>query len=143
MSAFRFFNASLNNVLAGHCWSNESHYPALPRVPPRSVRRLLPFEPRATTALHPSFAPKCTHAYALTRTGARRLLLHLRHLPFAYSRALDQAFAWLVLDGRLSAFSVVPSVVVQRKADGSDIDSGADGMGSGWRDHLEHGVLSN
>ena len=38
--------------------------------------------------LHPSFGPKCTHTYALSRSGARRLLLHLRHPPFAYSWAL-------------------------------------------------------
>ncbi|KAH9920314.1 uncharacterized protein B0H18DRAFT_1024791, partial [Fomitopsis serialis] len=72
------------------------------------------------TTLHPSFAPKCTHAYALTRTGARRLLLYLRHTPFAYSRALDQALS----------FSVVPSLIVQRKIGRSDIDASGGGMGT-------------
>jgi hypothetical protein len=91
--------------------------------------------------LHPSFGPKCTHAYALSRSGARRLLLHLRHPPFAYSRALDQAFAWLVQSGRIRAYSVVPSVVVQRKVGGSDVMYGQEGMGSGWKERLVRGVF--
>ena len=93
--------------------------------------------------VHPSFAPKCTHAYALSRTGAIRLLLHLLHSPFVNSRAFDQALSWLVQSSRLRAFSLVPSVVVQRKADKSDIDGGEEGLGSQWQDHLEFGVLSS
>jgi hypothetical protein len=88
--------------------------------------------------IHPSFAPKCTHAYALSSEGARRLLLHLRYPPFAYSRALDQAFSWLVSSGRLRSFSVVPSLVVQRKIGESDVMKG---NGSGWRDELVRGVF--
>ncbi|OBZ79568.1 hypothetical protein A0H81_00264 [Grifola frondosa] len=126
--------------LVCHCWSNESYHPALPMDLPLSSST---FESVSVTTLHPSFGPKCTHAYALTRTGARRLLLHLRHPPFAYSRALDQAFAWLILSGRLKAFSVVPSVVVQRKVFQSDIDKGRNGLGSTWRDQLQNGVLGH
>ncbi|KZT09066.1 uncharacterized protein LAESUDRAFT_647818 [Laetiporus sulphureus 93-53] len=125
-------------MFLGHCWSNESHYSALPAK--LSADRPQ-YRPRNT--LHPSFAPKCTHAYALTRTGARRLLLHLHYPPFAYSRALDQAFSWLVQSGRLRAFSVVPSVIVQRKADESDIDPGRGGTGSSWREYLDDGVLGS
>ncbi|EMD41462.1 hypothetical protein CERSUDRAFT_90028 [Gelatoporia subvermispora B] len=127
-------------VFLGHCWSNESTYPALP-VPDINAGRRAgdPIQ----TALHPSFAPKCTHAYALSRTGARRLLLHLRHPQFAYSRAYDQALAWLVLSGRLKAFSLVPSVAVQRKVDGSDIDAGRSGLGSPWRESLMNGVFGS
>ncbi|CCL98941.1 uncharacterized protein FIBRA_00948 [Fibroporia radiculosa] len=120
-------------VFLGHCWSNESYHPPILDVQTKLSG--------GTIGIHPSFAPKCTHAYALTRTGARRLWLHLRHPPFAYSRALDQAFAWLVLSGRLRAFSVVPSLVVQRKVVGSDIDGGGTGVGSTWREHLMNGVL--
>ncbi|OCH94166.1 hypothetical protein OBBRIDRAFT_748132 [Obba rivulosa] len=127
-------------VFLGHCWSNESTYPAVP-TPDASMGE--PADYTTPTTLHPSFAPKCTHAYALSRTGARRLLLHLRHPHFAYSRAYDQALAWLVLSGRLKAFSVVPSVVVQRKVDGSDIDAGRSGMGSPWRETLMNGVLGS
>ncbi|TBU48740.1 hypothetical protein BD309DRAFT_949110 [Dichomitus squalens] len=117
-------------VFLGHCWSNESRYPA---VGSSSF---------VETTVHPSFAPKCTHAYALSYTGAIRLLLHLLHPPFAYSRALDQAFSWLIQSSRLKAYSLVPSVVVQRRADKSDIDGGQDGLGSRWQDHLQHGILS-
>ncbi|KAI0761624.1 hypothetical protein BD413DRAFT_720873 [Trametes elegans] len=116
-------------VFLGHCWSNESYYPALG------------YSTSPKTTLHPSFAPKCTHAYAVNPAGAHRLLHHLTYPPFAYSRALDQALAWLVQSGRLSAFSVVPSLVVQHKGSGSDIDQGVDGKGSIWRDRLMHGVL--
>ena len=66
---------------------------------------------------------------------------HLRFVPFAYSRALDQAYAWLVLSGRVHSYSVVPSVVVQRKVAPSDIDSGAAGVGSAWKETLENGVF--
>ena len=110
----------------GHCWSDETQLPALRRGP--------------SASLHPSAAPKCTHAYALSRRGARRALLHLRHPPFAYSRAIDQALAWLVRSGRLRAFSVVPPVVVQRKDSSSDV---MPGRGSEWRQGLENGVLDS
>jgi hypothetical protein len=90
--------------------------------------------------IHPSYSPRCTHAYALSLSGARRLLQHLRYPPFAYSRALDQAFSWLIESGRLRAFSVVPSVIIQRKVLSSDIFSGS-GVGSAWREHLEDGVF--
>ncbi|KDQ52982.1 hypothetical protein JAAARDRAFT_61563 [Jaapia argillacea MUCL 33604] len=115
-------------LFLGHCWSNETYYP--PLVHPSSHQ---------VTHIHPSHRPKCTHAYAITTLGARRALLHLRYPPFAYSRALDQAYAWLVESGRLKAFSVVPSVVVQRKNDKSDIwvdRNGRTGNGSGWREDL-------
>ena len=95
---------------------------------------------RNATRLHPSFKPKCSHAYALTRSGARRLWLHLRHPSFAYSRAIDQAFAWLVESGRVTSFSVVPAVIVQRKTTTSDV---MDGLGSAWREGLVHGVFDS
>jgi len=94
-----------------------------------------------STSIHPSFSPKCTHGYALSRSGARKLVVHLRHPPFAYSRALDQAFAWLVQSGRIRAYSVVPSVVAQRKIDESDVMYGQEGMGSVWMDRLFRGVF--
>ncbi|KZP30275.1 hypothetical protein FIBSPDRAFT_701423, partial [Athelia psychrophila] len=125
-------------VFLGHCWSNESHYPAL--YPPDSDTPQYDLLIRNMTRLHPSFKPKCTHAYALSRSGARRLLLHLRHPAFAYSRAIDQAFAWLVQSGRIRAYSVVPSIVVQRKVGESDV---MEGIGSTWREGLFRGVLDN
>ena len=93
-------------------------------------------------ALHPAHTPLCTHAYALSRMGAHRLLAHLTLPHFAFSRALDQALAWLVRSGRIRAFSVVPPLVVQAKVTTSDIDGGADGRGSRWRERLVDGVLA-
>uniref|UniRef100_D8Q9E3 Glycosyl transferase family 25 domain-containing protein n=1 Tax=Schizophyllum commune (strain H4-8 / FGSC 9210) TaxID=578458 RepID=D8Q9E3_SCHCM len=120
-------------VFLGHCWSNEAHHP--PLNPDHS-----PTFPLRQTRLHPSMAPKCTHAYALSRSGARRLLLHLRHAPFAYSRAIDQAFAWLVTTKRIKGFSVVPSVVIQRKADNSDINTNTT---KAWKDDLADGCFAH
>ena len=91
-----------------------------------------------SSALHPANAPKCTHAYVLSRTGARRIVVYLRHPPFAYSRAIDQALSWLVQSRRLRAYSIVPPVVVQRKISGSDV---MPGLGSAWRSTLYDGVL--
>lgn len=92
-----------------------------------------------SSGMHPASSPKCTHAYALSRIGARRIVAHLRYPPFAYSRAIDQALAWLVQSGRLRAFSIVPPVVVQRKIAVSDV---MPGVGSAWRDELYDGVLA-
>ncbi|EIM92044.1 uncharacterized protein STEHIDRAFT_46292 [Stereum hirsutum FP-91666 SS1] len=138
-------------VFLGHCWSDESQYLPLRTISTVSYHhnrgpKLFPYSfgvPfRTETALHPSVAPKCTHAYVVSHTGARRILLHLRHLPFAYSRAIDQALAWLISSGRLKSFSVVPSLVVQRKVGKSDVwTKDGDGSGSRWRDHLGDGVL--
>lgn len=121
-------------IRAGHCWSNESYHPAIGIY--HSSRA-----DGGNVSIHPSFAPKCTHAYAVSNSGATKLLQHLHHPPFAYSRALDQAYAWLVMSGRVESYSVVPSVVVQRKLTLSDVDGGRAGMGSDWREGLVDGVL--
>ncbi|KAI0651379.1 hypothetical protein C8Q79DRAFT_932983 [Trametes meyenii] len=120
-------------VYLGHCWSDESTHPA--------VTGDSKFSETQKVHLHPSYYPKCTHAYALNPASAHRLLRYLQYPPFAYSRALDQALAWLISSKRLKAFSIVPSLVIQLKTSGSDIDPGTSGVGSGWKDHLEHGVL--
>lgn len=122
-----------NAVTIGHCWSDESQVPTL-----RNVSLRLPTGRIALSGLHPASSPKCTHAYMLSRIGARRVVAHLRHPPFAYSRAIDQALAWLIQSKRLRAFSIVPPVVVQRKIAVSDV---MPGLGSAWRDELYDGVL--
>ncbi|KAF9490281.1 hypothetical protein BDN71DRAFT_200392 [Pleurotus eryngii] len=125
-------------VFLGHCWSDESHYPLLEH--PRW--QIFPsHSPLNQTRIHPSNAPKCTHAYALSKKGARRLWSHLSYSPFAYSRAIDQAFAWLIVSGRLQSYSIVPSLVVQRKIEGSDIVTGT--KGSRWKDSLYNGVFND
>ncbi|GLB36768.1 hypothetical protein LshimejAT787_0310550 [Lyophyllum shimeji] len=123
-------------VYLGHCWSDESINLALDADGTFSVTNgTFP-----VTHIHPSRSPLCTHAYALSRTGARRLLVHLRYPPFAYSRAIDKAISWLIESGRLKSFSIVPSIVVQRKAGKSDIMSG---KGSTWRASLVNGIFGN
>ncbi|THU88367.1 hypothetical protein K435DRAFT_680030 [Dendrothele bispora CBS 962.96] len=139
-------------LFLGHCWSDETHYPALsPRLQPqaRSSFHETPMDPGYRSkysypSLHPSYAPKCTHAYALSPNGARKILAHLSYPPFAYSRAIDQAFAWLVKSKRIKAYSVVPSVIVQRKDGKSDVwlpGVGDQAGGSEWRDALVFGVF--
>jgi GR25 family glycosyltransferase involved in LPS biosynthesis len=121
------------NATIGHCWSDESRLPTL-----RNVSLRLPTGQTTLSGLYPASSPKCTHAYILSRIGARRVVAHLRHPPFAYSRAIDQALAWLIQSKRLRAFSIVPPVVVQRKVAVSDV---MPGLGSAWRDELYDGVL--
>lgn len=65
---------------SGHCWSShEDTFPPLPLTtapdyPDSSDSGHQPFPFR----LHPSFTPKCTHAYAISRSGAARIIRHLR-----------------------------------------------------------------
>jgi len=118
----------------GHCWSDETFYPAL------NAHDNTTSINGSVTYIHPSKGPACTHAYALTRSGARRVLVHLRYSPFAYSRAIDRAIAWLIQSDRIKSFSIVPSIVVQRKIVSSDI---MPGKGSDWKDELVDGVFSS
>ncbi|TFK67681.1 hypothetical protein BDN72DRAFT_798713, partial [Pluteus cervinus] len=119
-------------IFLGHCWSDEAHFPPLRNFDGISTN------PTGRISLHPSWSPKCTHAYAVSHHGARRLLLHLLYAPFAYSRPIDQAFAWLIQSKRLKSYSVVPSIIVQRKIGQSDVSQG---IGSIWRDELGNGIL--
>ncbi|KAJ3827206.1 hypothetical protein F5880DRAFT_1539597 [Lentinula raphanica] len=137
-------------VFLGHCWSDESFWPALTHPVPTGT----PSDDSTTSetqvedstdgvwnTLHPSHSPRCTHSYALSPPGARKILAHLEYPPFAYSRAIDQAYAWLVSSGRLKAYSVVGSVVVQvksgsspRKGDSEDGEGkGSVSVGDVWR----------
>ncbi|KAJ7046165.1 hypothetical protein C8F04DRAFT_1387788 [Mycena alexandri] len=141
LSVWSLLPADWDIVFLGHCWSNESHYPALGLAHFRFLKNAPTAPSTPQTHLHPSHRPLCTHAYALSATGAHRLLLHLTHPPFAYSRAIDHALAWLVQSGRLKSFSVVPSVVAQRKIGESDVMLGT--TGSRWREGLVSGVLAS
>lgn len=125
----RFSSSGLlySHITTGHCWGNETYYPAL-----------TPFTSPNESQLHPSKKPKCTHAYAVSPIGARRLLLYLTHPPFAYSRAIDQAYAWLIKTERIKSFSLVPSVAVQTKNDLSDISQEKLSV---WKETLIDGVF--
>ncbi|KAF9466935.1 hypothetical protein BDZ94DRAFT_1287967 [Collybia nuda] len=126
-----FLPADWDMVYLGHCWSNETFFPALNAEDSQNA---------LGTYIHPSKSPSCTHSYLLSKAGARRLLLHLRYSPFAYSRAVDRAFSWLIQSSRIRSFSVVPSVAIQRKIATSDVMSG---IGSRWKDDLVNGVFNS
>jgi GR25 family glycosyltransferase involved in LPS biosynthesis len=106
----------------GYCWSNETEYEPLP----------------LSSLIRPSYAPKCSHGYVVSPTGAQKLLGLLRKPVFAFSRALDQALVHLIQEKEIEAYSFVPSLVVQTKNSISDIWHGntTDGFGSSWRERL-------
>ncbi|KAJ8072738.1 hypothetical protein PM082_016297 [Marasmius tenuissimus] len=149
--------ADWDMIFLGHCWSDEAKYP--PLQPPSNLSctspecRLQARNTSSMNSMHPSRAPQCTHAYALSPNGARKVYDHLSYPPFAYSRAIDQAFSWLVRSGRVKAFSVVPAVVVQRLPSQSGWLSWISSLGrppresdiwnrrSKWRDGLINGVF--
>jgi hypothetical protein len=68
--------------------------------------------------------------------GARKLLAHLEYPPFAYSRAIDQAYAYLIETGRLIAYTIDPALVIQRKVDKSDL-----GTSEKWSETLYNPVF--
>ncbi|KAG8847262.1 hypothetical protein FRB91_011942 [Serendipita sp. 411] len=131
-------------VMLGHCWSNELRYAPIKTINIRPSIDHIPLPASGnhqayTTSLRPSSSPLCTHAYAVSVRGAVHLSQLLRHPSFAYSRPLDQAFAWLIRNNIIKgAFSIVPSVVVQTKEGKSDIAQ--KGAGSRWRDPLMDGT---
>ena len=143
LGSFFFSSSSPFQTLCdlGHCWSDEAGNGLVsPQIPiGHTINNKSSFN---HSRLYIARKPKCTHAYALSRTGARRLLLHLRYPPFAYSRAIDQAISWLVESGRLKGFSIVPSLVIQRKVTESDVTPGK-GAGSQWKDGLTEGVFDD
>ncbi|KAF5376953.1 hypothetical protein D9615_007250 [Tricholomella constricta] len=100
-----FLPAGWDIVYLGHCWSNEGA--SAPLTPPENATAINGTLPG--THLHPSQRPLCTHA------------------------SIDRAISWLIQSGRLRSFSVVPSVVVQRKAGKSDV---MPGTGSQWKSSL-------
>ena len=90
-------------------------------------------------------APECTHGYALSQRGARRLLFHLGQ--FLDDR-LDLAIVDLMDTGRLVGYSVLPPLFVQFKVTKNptkDTDAGYDvwpvtnwGFTHSTRKALEH-----
>ncbi|KAJ7608438.1 hypothetical protein FB45DRAFT_1039774 [Roridomyces roridus] len=90
--------------------------------------------------------PLCTHAYALSPKGLQRLTQDLAHPSFAYSRPIDTVFKYLLQNGRLKSYSVIPGVPVQRKDDMSDVSNRTYAPSPHERyewDRLYHGALAN
>ncbi|KDN35879.1 hypothetical protein RSAG8_11241, partial [Rhizoctonia solani AG-8 WAC10335] len=99
-------------VMLGHCQSHEWGHPKL----------------KLTPALHRSTHTMCTHAYAVSKRGARKLVRFLRSEHFAYSRPVDHTFIHLGNHELIKIYSVLPTVVLQTKDNPSDIVAGTGGL---------------
>ncbi|CAE6373792.1 unnamed protein product [Rhizoctonia solani] len=99
-------------VMLGHCQSHEWSHPKL----------------KYTPALHRSTHTMCTHAYAISKSGARKLVRFLRSEHFAYSRPIDHTFIHLGFHELIKIYSVLPAVVLQTKDNPSDIVGGTGGL---------------
>ncbi|GAA5946530.1 hypothetical protein JCM3765_000282 [Sporobolomyces pararoseus] len=100
-------------TLLGHCWGKELYQP----------QYLHPH-------LHRSSVPLCLHAYALSSSGAKRLLNLLLNPWTAYQTAVDTAVPSFIQFKLLNSFSIEPPLIIQRKDGPSDIQKG---IGSKWR----------
>ncbi|KAF8761899.1 hypothetical protein RHS01_01025 [Rhizoctonia solani] len=98
-------------VMLGHCMSSENENPPV----------------RGHPHLHPSKHVLCTHAYAVSRSGARKLVRYLRTPLFAFSRPIDHAVQHFNHHKILNIYSVEPAVVIQTKDTVSDIVDGTGG----------------
>lgn len=85
--------------------------------------------------LHQSTAPSCLHGYAVSHSGALKLLASLSDPWTAYQSPIDTCIPQLIAQKRLVSFSLVPPLIIQLKDGPSDIGSG---NGSAWR-----GVLAD
>ncbi|KAG8700028.1 hypothetical protein FRC09_006216 [Ceratobasidium sp. 395] len=103
-------------VMLGHCQSHEWGKPKLKRAP----------------ALHRSTHTMCTHAYAISKRGARKMVRFLRSEHFAYSRPIDHTFIHLNYHDLTINFSILPTVVLQTKDNPSDVEGGTGGLKSEW-----------
>lgn len=106
-------------VYLGHCWGRENSHPQY-----------------GHPNLHRSSEPRCLHAYALSRTGAQKILKYLSDPWIAYQTAIDIALPTLIKSGALrNAFSIDPAWIIQDKTEfGSDVQP--QGKGSPWAGFL-------
>jgi hypothetical protein len=109
-----------------------------------------------TSYLHPSSLPLCSHAYALTKKSAARIVRLFRNPLYAYSRPLgesrqvirrtgysillnaDHGFLYLYTWHLTRLFSVYPAIVTQSKVTESDI---VPGIGAGEEFYLVDSAL--
>ncbi|KAG9097532.1 hypothetical protein FRC06_007459 [Ceratobasidium sp. 370] len=103
-------------VMLGHCQSHEWSKPKLKHAP----------------ALHRSTHTMCTHAYAISKQGARKMVRFLRSDLFAYSRPIDHTFIHLNYHDLTINFSILPTVVLQTKDNPSDVEGGTGGLKTEW-----------
>lgn len=77
-----------------------------------------------------SAEPRCSHAYALSQGGARRLLELVDDPWTAYQSAIDLLVARRIKEGRIKAFVIEPPLVIQSKRFDSALQPG---KGNAWR----------
>jgi len=95
---------SWDQVMIGHCQSNEAANPSLP----------------GNSYIHRSRHALCGHAYVVTKRSAARIVRLFRNPLYAYSRPIDHGFLLLNEWGLTRQFSVYPSIVTQSKSTLSD-----------------------
>ncbi|KAJ7625785.1 hypothetical protein FB45DRAFT_836057 [Roridomyces roridus] len=124
-------------IFLGFCWAHETKYTGMDAGMPLDGSE----PPRIR--LFPSNEPLCTHAYAVSPIGARRLLRFLDHPPFAYSRSIDQAFKYLISHGQIhKAFTVIPSIVAQYRGENYESDV-MKNLPDVWDWSLKYGILAS
>ncbi|CAG8647367.1 886_t:CDS:1, partial [Racocetra fulgida] len=70
--------------------------------------------------LYKSVFPMCTHAYAVSYSGARKLVELLD--PMTPRGTVDYSLAVVISEGNISSYSVHPQPIVQWKADDNPAD---------------------
>lgn len=127
----------------GHCWGHEI-------LSALSSSLSLHFSSQGTDDsgfaapwyLHPlvhhSVSPMCLHGWAVTSTGASRIMSHLLNPWSAFSTAVDLVLPTLIHYSLLSAFSIQPPLIIQRKDGPSDLQKG---NGSKWRGVLRDSTV--
>lgn len=115
--------SSWDLTFLGHCWGKE-----LLRTSPSSHRHSLTPSHAGPAYLHPllheSTSPMCLHAYAISASGAKRLLALLEDPWTAYQTPIDTAIPTLISQSLLTSFSIEPPLIIQRKDEPSDIHKG-------------------
>lgn len=82
--------------------------------------------------------PMCTHGYALSQKGARRLLEVVASPWTSYTVGVDTAMARAHKDGKINAFLVDPPLIIQTKESKSTVQNGG---AEDWRGLLMDSTL--
>jgi len=80
----------------------------------------------------------CLHGYALSSTGARKLLSSLQDPWTAFASAVDLAVPTYIDAHEFNSFSLQPPLIIQRKDGPSDLQNG---KGSKWRGLLRDSTV--
>lgn len=80
----------------------------------------------------------CLHGYALSATGATKLLSSLLDPWTAFASAVDLAVPTYIEAHELNSFSLQPPLIIQRKDGPSDLQKG---QGSKWRGLLRDSTV--